>query len=69
LDEQTCAILQAEKSTRINLYYVTKALWTTNVKEFVVKQTKIDTFEVEYVSENALTESQIQLLKKQLQLI
>jgi phenylacetate-CoA ligase len=30
----------------------------------VIKQTKIDTFEVEYVSENALTENQILNIEK-----
>jgi phenylacetate-CoA ligase len=50
-----------KKSPGLTFYYVTKSIIEDdgNVKEFVIKQTKIDTFEVEYVSENALTESQI----------
>ena len=35
-----------------------------NVKEFVIKQTKIDTFIIEYVSELELTEIQIQNIEK-----
>ena len=35
-----------------------------NVKEFVVKQTKIDTFDIEYVSQNKLTENQILNIEK-----
>ena len=34
------------------------------MKEFIIKQTKIDTFEVEYVSENELTKNQIQSIEK-----
>ena len=34
-----------------------------NVKEFVIKQTKIDTFEIDYVSENELSKSQIQKIE------
>jgi len=34
------------------------------VKEFVIKQTKIDTFDIEYVSERALTVAQIQAIEK-----
>jgi phenylacetate-CoA ligase len=35
-----------------------------NVKEFVIKQTKIDTFEIEYVSETELNLAQIQKIEK-----
>ena len=34
------------------------------MKEFVVKQTKNDTFEIEYVSQNKLSESQIMTIEK-----
>lgn len=55
-----------KKSPGLTFYYVTKSIIEDdgNVKEFVIKQTKIDTFEVEYVSEKALTESQIQNIEK-----
>jgi phenylacetate-CoA ligase len=55
-----------KKSPGLTFYYVTKSIIEDdgNVKEFVIKQTKIDTFEVEYVSENALTESQILNIEK-----
>ena len=55
-----------KKSPGLTFYYVTKSIIEDdgNVKEFVIKQTKIDTFEVEYVSEKALTESQILTIEK-----
>ena len=55
-----------KKSPGLTFYYVTKSIIEDdgNVKEFVIKQTKIDTFEVEYVSEKALTESQILNIEK-----
>jgi phenylacetate-CoA ligase len=55
-----------KKSPGLTFYYVTKSIIEDdgNVKEFVIKQTKIDTFEVEYVSENALNESQILTIEK-----
>lgn len=55
-----------KKAPGLTFYYVTKNIIEDdgNVKEFVVKQTKIDTFEVEYVSEKALTESQILTIEK-----
>jgi phenylacetate-CoA ligase len=50
----------------LTFYYITKSIIEDdgNVKEFVIKQTKIDTFEVEYVSQNVLTESQILTIEK-----
>ena len=39
-----------------------------NVKEFVIKQTKIDTFEVEYVSETELNLVQIQKIEKAIEI-
>ena len=55
-----------KKSPGLTFYYVTKSIIEDdgNVKEFVIKQTKTDTFEVEYVSEKELTEIQIQDIKK-----
>ncbi|WP_395044453.1 phenylacetate--CoA ligase family protein [Flavobacterium sp.] len=55
-----------KKAPGLTFYYVTKSIIEDdgNVKEFVIKQTKIDTFEVEYVSENELTESQILTIEK-----
>ena len=61
------AILPSGKiAPGLTFYYVTKSIIEDdgNVKEFVIKQTKIDTFEVEYVSENALTKSQILTIEK-----
>ena len=55
-----------KKSPGLTFYYVTKSIIEDdgNVKEFVIKQIKIDTFEVEYVSNTALTFEQIQKIEK-----
>ena len=55
-----------KKSPGLTFYYVTKSIIEDdgNVKEFVIKQTKIDTFEIEYVSQIALTKAQIQHIEK-----
>ena len=55
-----------KKSPGLTFYYVTKSIIEDdgNVKEFVIKQTKIDTFDIEYVSEKALTLTQIQAIEK-----
>lgn len=55
-----------KKSPGLTFYYVTKSIIEDdgNVKEFVIKQTKIDTFDIEYVSEKALTVAQIQAIEK-----
>lgn len=49
----------------LTFYYVTKSIIEDdgNVKEFVIKQTKIDTFEVEYVSQIELNLEQIQKIE------
>jgi phenylacetate-CoA ligase len=54
-----------KKSPGLTFYYVTKSIIEDdgNVKEFVIKQTKIDTFEIEYVSESELNGEQIQKIK------
>ncbi|MNX78042.1 hypothetical protein D3C86_1096110 [compost metagenome] len=45
----------------MTFYYVTKSIIENDghVKEFIVKQTKIDSFEIEYVSEKELSLEQI----------
>jgi len=50
-----------KKSPGLTFYYVTKSIIEDdgNVKEFVIKQTKIDTFEIEYVSKTELNVAQI----------
>jgi phenylacetate-CoA ligase len=55
-----------KKAPGLTFYYITKSIIEDdgNVKEFVIKQTKIDAFEIEYVSEIELTESQILNIKK-----
>ena len=55
-----------KKSPGLTFYYVTKSIIQDdgNVKEFVIKQTKIDTFDIEYVSAVALTKIQIQQIEK-----
>jgi phenylacetate-CoA ligase len=54
-----------KKSPGLTFYYVTKSIIEDdgNVKEFIIKQTKIDVFEIDYVSENELTIIQIQKIK------
>ncbi|HLP63337.1 phenylacetate--CoA ligase family protein [Flavobacterium sp.] len=55
-----------KKAPGLTFYYVTKSIIEDdgNVKEFVIKQTKIDTFEIEYVSVIELTQNQIQSIEK-----
>ena len=55
-----------KKAPCLTFYYITKSIIEDdgNVKEFVIKQTKIDAFEIEYVSEIELTESQILNIEK-----
>ena len=54
-----------KKSPGLTFYYVTKSIIEDdgNVKEFVIKQTKIDTFEIEYVSKTELYLEQIQKIE------
>lgn len=54
-----------KKSPGLTFYYVTKSIIEDdgNVREFVIKQTKIDTFDIEYVSQNALNLEQIQKIE------
>ncbi|WP_073209395.1 phenylacetate--CoA ligase family protein [Flavobacterium xinjiangense] len=59
-----------KKSPGLTFYYVTKSFIEDdgNVKEFIIKQTKIDSFEIEYVSETNLNLAQIQKIKKAIEL-
>ena len=54
-----------KKSPGLTFYYVTKSIIEDdgNVKEFVIKQTKIDTFDIEYVSKTELNLEQIQKIE------
>lgn len=54
-----------KKSPGLTFYYVTKSIIEDdgNVKEFLIKQTKIDSFEIEYVSDTELTLKQIQKIE------
>ncbi|TRX26956.1 phenylacetate--CoA ligase family protein [Flavobacterium franklandianum] len=54
-----------KKSPGLTFYYVTKSIIEDdgNVKEFIIKQTKIDTFEIEYVSQSELNLEQIQKIE------
>ena len=55
-----------KKAPGMTFYSITKKLFGDegNVKEFVIKQTHIDVFEIEYTSETALTESEIKKIEK-----
>ncbi|MET0944471.1 MAG: phenylacetate--CoA ligase family protein [Flavobacterium sp.] len=54
-----------KKSPGLTFYYVTKSIIEDdgNVKEFIIKQTKLDTFEIEYISEKELDSNQIQKIE------
>ena len=49
----------------MTFYYVTKSIIEDdgNVKEFIIKQTKIDAFEIEYVSATELNLAQIKKIE------
>lgn len=59
-----------KKSPGLTFYYVTKSIIEDdgNVKEFVIKQTKIDTFEIEYVSQTELNLEQIHKIESAISL-
>ncbi|AXB55938.1 phenylacetate--CoA ligase family protein [Flavobacterium fluviale] len=59
-----------KKSPGLTFYYVTKSIIEDdgNVKEFIIKQTKIDNFEIEYVAENELDSKQIHKIKEAIDL-
>ncbi len=54
-----------KKSPGLTFYYITKSIIEDdgNVKEIIIKQTKINSFEIEYVSEFVLSEIQIQKIE------
>ncbi|WP_316634766.1 phenylacetate--CoA ligase family protein [uncultured Flavobacterium sp.] len=55
-----------KKSPGLTFYYVTKSIIEDdgNVKEFIIKQMQLDTFEIEYVAEKELDSAQIQKIKE-----
>lgn len=55
-----------KKAPGLTFYYITKSIIQDdgNVKEFIIKQTKIDSFEIEYVSETILSPKQINEIEK-----
>ncbi|HBK83186.1 MAG TPA: AMP-binding protein, partial [Flavobacterium sp.] len=55
-----------KKSPGLTFYYVTKSIIEDdgNVKEFVVRQTKLDSFEIDYVSFAALSSEKSQEIEK-----
>ena len=55
-----------KKSPGMTFYSITKKLFGDegNVKEFIIKQTKLDTFEIEYTSEKPLTPSEIENMER-----
>lgn len=55
-----------KKSAGLTFYYITKSIIEDdgNVKEFVIKQTKLDRFEIDYVAKKALTASKIIEIEK-----
>lgn len=59
-----------KKSPGLTFYYVTKSIIEDDgkVKEFIIKQTKLDSFEIEYVAENELNSVQIQKIEKAISL-
>lgn len=58
-----------KKSPGLTFYYVTKSIIEDdgNVKEFVIKQTKIDSFEIEYMSETELNLAQVKKIEKEIE--
>lgn len=54
-----------KKAPGLTFYYITKSIIEDDgtVKEFIIKQTKIDAFDIEYVSSKPLNEIQIQKIK------
>ncbi|MDT0689628.1 phenylacetate--CoA ligase family protein [Salegentibacter sp. F188] len=53
----------------LTFYYVTKTIITDtgSIKEFVITQTALDSFKIEYVSENDFSENQIQKITSAIQ--
>lgn len=59
-----------KKAPGLTFYYITKSIIEDdgNVKEFTIRQLKIDSFEIEYVSETELTLAQIQKIEQAIDL-
>jgi phenylacetate-CoA ligase len=59
-----------KKSPGLTFYYVTKSIIEDdgNVKEFIIKQLKLNTFEIEYVSDKELVPEQIQKIREAISL-
>ncbi|WP_418264440.1 phenylacetate--CoA ligase family protein [Flavobacterium faecale] len=59
-----------KKSPGLIFYYVTKSIIEDdgNVKEFIIKQTQIDSFEIKYVSETTLSAAKIQKMQQAIDL-
>src|SRR5690606_26008990 len=59
-----------KKSPGLTFYYVTKTIIEDdgNVKEFIIRQTKLDAFEIEYVSDKELNTEQLQKIKEAIDL-
>ncbi|EIA09990.1 phenylacetate--CoA ligase family protein [Flavobacterium frigoris] len=55
-----------KKAPGLTFYYITKSIIEDdgNVKEFVIKQTKTDTFEIKYVSDKELNLAQIEKIEE-----
>lgn len=55
-----------KKPAGMTFYSITKKLFDDqgNVKEFIIRQTRINTFEIEYTSERELTEDEIRRIEK-----
>lgn len=55
-----------KKAPGLTFYYITKSIIEDdgNVKEFVIKQTKTDTFEIKYMSETELNVAQIEKIEQ-----
>lgn len=58
-----------KKAAGLTFYYITKSVIANdgNVKEFVIKQTKINEFEIQYVSKETLSPKQISEIQKAIQ--
>jgi phenylacetate-CoA ligase len=59
-----------KKAPGLTFYYITKSIIEDdgNVKEFLIKQTKIDSFQVEYISDSPLNLLQIEKIEKSITL-
>ena len=55
-----------KKSPGLTFYYITKSIIEDDgkVKEFIIRQTKLDSFEIDYVSADELTATQIEEIEK-----